>query len=269
MPVSPPLNCEDPRLATPAAATMTRAPKKLTHDAILEAVFELRFHNKELPEVTVGRLVDNELWRHFPKARTPFSDIPTTVRLADPNLRFQALVELREPSGRRLVKIGTNVISFHNLKPYMGWDTGFADEIRSMTTFVFERTTDIRVSRMGLRYINALTPTEHRITRIADLNFTLRVGGADIQDDLNVNYRITEGNFVTLRRIATPSFVQGNLPDDTAAYVDIDVFNRDGTVYASKEDVLRWTDEARNKKNVAFFELFTDAQIDGLVEEWG
>lgn len=247
---------------------MIRIPKKLTHDAILEAVFELRFQTKELPEVTVGRLVDNEIWRHFPKTRSPFSDIPAPVRLADPNLRFQALVELREPSGHRLVKIGTNVISFHNLKPYMGWDTGFSEAIRSMVTFVFERTTDIRISRIGLRYINALTPTEHNIVRIADLNFTLKVGGTDIQDDLNVNYRTCNGNFITLRRIATPGFVQGNMPDNTVAYVDIDVFNPDGMIYTSDDDVLRWTNEARKRKNIAFFDLFTAAQIDELVEEW-
>jgi uncharacterized protein (TIGR04255 family) len=150
----------------------------------------------------------------------------------------------------------------------MGWDKGFADEIRSMTSFVFDRTTGIRVIRMGLRYINALTSKEHNITRISDLNFTLRVGKTDIQDDLNVNYRRSEDDFVTLRRIATPGFVQGNLPGDTAAYVDIDVFTPDGTVYTSNEDVLRWTEGARNKKNIAFFELFTDAQISDLVEEW-
>ena len=45
---------------------MSKTPKKLKADAIAEALFEVRFQCKEaaqLPELVVGKLADNPVWK--------------------------------------------------------------------------------------------------------------------------------------------------------------------------------------------------------------
>jgi uncharacterized protein (TIGR04255 family) len=100
-------------------------PDKLKDDAIVEALVELRFETADIPELTIGRLADHSLWADFSRSRTPIADLPAALRQSDVNLKYQATLELKELNGLRLVKIGTNVVSLHNISRYIGWKQGF------------------------------------------------------------------------------------------------------------------------------------------------
>lgn len=243
-------------------------PPKLKYDSILEAIFELRFDCKDLPEVTIGRLVDHTPWEAFTKSRTAISDIPAALRLSDPHLRYQPILELKQEGGPLTVKIGTNAISFHNVRPYAGWSE-FYRNLSDLTQMLFNKLDQLNVRRLGLRYVNALEAKSHLINDISVLNISLSLKNCPITHNFNVNYRHkVSPNAVCLTRVATIDFVEGPpLPDDTAAYVDIDVFTP--TIFRTDRlhEVQRWLENARLYKNAAFFKLIPREIIDKIKEK--
>jgi hypothetical protein len=59
-----------------------------------------------------------------------------------------------------------------------------------------------------------------------------------------------------LTRIATTDFVQGAaLPPDTAAYIDVDVYTKEGYSCAAPDDVIAWIEVAHVREKLAFFGL--------------
>src|SRR4051812_17635047 len=105
-------------------------PDRIEPDAIVEALVEFRFEHTELSELVLGRLVDLPCWEGFEQARLPTADIPQPIRDADPNLRYQPLIELRNSNGSRTAKIGGHVLSYHVTGAYPGWTT-FQREIEA------------------------------------------------------------------------------------------------------------------------------------------
>ena len=230
-------------------------PNKLKDDAIVEALVELRFETADIPELTVGRLADHSLWADFSRSRTPIADLPAALRQSDVNLKHQATLELKEPDGLRLVKIGTNAVSLHNISRYIGWTQGFSREIHSMVNLVLDQRKDATLTRIGLRYINALTPSKHLINSIYNLNIQVQVAQEEPLDDMNINYRRTFDDFLVLTRIATPRFVQGKLPSDTSAYVDIDVYTPPDFQCRSDQVASDWIEQAHILEKRSFFTL--------------
>src|SRR5262245_43763937 len=100
-------------------------PRKLKRDAIVEALLEVRFESTDglqFPEGVVGRFGSNAAWRGYRQVRLPLSDVPAPLRFQTADMKFLPVMELHEQSGKRIVKFGVNVISFHALAPYPGWD---------------------------------------------------------------------------------------------------------------------------------------------------
>src|SRR5437879_12277215 len=135
-------------------------PTKLKHDAIVEAVFEVRFDTTTLPEIFFGRLADYEPWKSFEQRRMPAHEIPAVLREADPNLRYQPVFELAAPAEHRAVRIGQHVLSYHRTAPYVGW-AHFQPELNALVAALFAKADDPAITRLGFRYINALTTDLH------------------------------------------------------------------------------------------------------------
>lgn len=242
-------------------------PEKLKQDAILEAILEIRFESKEVPEIIIGRLTDYEPWREFTRFSTPFASIPTQIRMSNPDMRFKPLVDIKEEKGCRNIKIGPNIISFHNLKPYLGWD-GFYKEISEIINSLFDKISGVSVRRIGLRYINALEKEKHFIESMSDLNLDVKINDENISTSFNFNYKSKpEENFNCLTRVATPDLVGGDLPKTTTAYIDIDVFTVENYSTTESKQVLDWVKKARHHKNEAFFKLLPQDVIEKIKEE--
>lgn len=245
---------------------MSQLPNKLKKDAIVEALVELRFETTEMPEIILGRLTDNPVWRSFERNRTAIAELPSAIRLSDLNLRFQPQFDLRELNGLRNVKIGTNVLSFHILKNYCGWDE-FRPQIEDMVDFLFERIAQVSVRRIGLRYINCLTKKDHMIGGVEDLELKIEISGNTLKSNMNLNYlSSTEASSRTMVRIASRDFVDGLLPSDTTAYIDIDVFTADSFHATSAKQVIDWIKAAHDVEKRAFFQLLPQSIVDGLKE---
>lgn len=248
----------------------SKIPKKLKHDSIVEALCEVQFRCHELPEIVIGRLGDCEAWKSFRADRLPVADIPESLRANDPNLKFQPTLELKSEDGTRRVRIGSNVISFHRsgFGSYCGWNM-FEAELRDMYTYLFEKLTDVNVTRIGFRYVNALTVNKHLVPSVNDLDVVISAGGSPIGGPVNLNYIIlNDETHATMTRIAAPDFVQGSVPIETAVVVDIDVTTPKEFRITAVEDVVEWTRVAHEWEKKAFFSLIPDAILNQIVEEW-
>lgn len=246
---------------------MPNWPRKLKVDSILEALLEIRFDSKELPEIVVGRLVDYPEWSGFERKRLPISDIPAPIRLSDHNLRYQPLLELRRSDTARVAKIGSNVVSYHIPKPYVGW-TEFRAELERITKFICDRFPKLQVKRLGLRYINATDPKVHGIAGIDSLNIQLAVNRERISSRLNVNFsRFIAGDIEVMTRIASPEFVEGQLPVGTSCFIDVDVFTPKLPDVSSASDIVAWTERAHAAEKDAFFSLIPPTILDQIRED--
>lgn len=247
-----------------------KIPKKLKADSIIEALCEVRFSCRELSEIIVGRLGDCQQWQSYELERLPFADIPEAIRALDPNLKFQPTLELRNPDGLRRVRIGGSVVSFHlsGAGSYCGWKE-FEPQLEGLFHCLFEKLTEVSVVRIGFRYVNALTAEKHLIPSLNNLSIGITAGGAAIDGHVNLNYRIqSDDSHETMIRIASPIFVQGGLPSETTAVIDIDVATPDGLVMTSAEEVSTWTRTAHDLEKQAFFSLIPQDILNQIVEEW-
>jgi uncharacterized protein (TIGR04255 family) len=242
---------------------MAQLPKKLRKDAIIEALVQLQFETDEAPEIVIGRLTDNPKWVSFKRTRTAFAELPSMIRLSDPNLRFQPHFDLREE--RWNVKVGTNVVSLHVLDEYCGWGV-FRPAIAETVNFLFSRISKLSVRRIGLRYINNLNATDHQIGAVSDLNLELRVAGAPLTEHVNLNYRRTLETGQAMVRIASPDIVEGPKRQDMTAYVDVDVFTHDAFNASDPATVIRWIEDAHTAEKTEFFRLLPDNVIEAIKE---
>ena len=243
-------------------------PKKLKNDAIVEAIFEIRFSMSTIPEVLIGRISEYAPWSGFKQTTLPISQFPAALRQADPNLRYQPVFAMIDEGQKRAVRIGTNAVSYSRGMPYVGWKV-FKTELEEVIAGVFEKTNDLRVERLGLRYLNALRHDLHGIQSIADLALRIEIADERITGNANVNLTF-DGNSDTACtvRVATTDFVQGQIPPGTSVYVDVDVFtNEVGFETTDEEFVRKWIEKAHSREKLQFFRLLTRPTIESLREE--
>jgi uncharacterized protein (TIGR04255 family) len=245
----------------------TALPKKLTNDAIVEAVLELRFESTGLPEVFFGRFIDHSNWRGWQQRLLPAYNLPPQFRSLDPNVQYAPVIELLGQDAKAILRIGPSVVSFHRQAPYVGWEK-FRPELERVTATLFGTNTEVMVKRLGLRYMNSLRPHLHGISALTDLDIKMSVSGEAIATSANLNFMTKLGNESTCTvRVATPDFLMGNIPPDTTVYIDVDVYTNDGFKTTSKKTVDEWIEFAHTQEKTEFFRLFPQPIIDKLREE--
>ena len=245
-------------------------PSRIEPDPIIEALLELQFNSAlstPAPELVVGSLADNPLWREVEHQRLPLADIPAPLRMQDLTMRFQPVHQLFDAKGLRTLKIGPNVLSYHKLAPYPGW-AGFEPELRAVINFAFSKLPGLQVSRIGLRYINVLTNERHGVADVNQLNYLVQLGKGRLLSPQNLNYQRSHGpEHSSLTRVSSREFVGGPLPDQFGALIDLDVFTPLGYNATEPGKVSEWVASAHDYEKGAFFELLSDETIAKLGRE--
>lgn len=241
-------------------------PKKLKHDAIVEVNFEARFDTDLLvAEILFGRLADTPAWKGFLQRRLPTADIPAALRRADPDLRYQSSIQLIDSAGIRRVGIGPQNLSFSRVAPYPGWDEKFGEEVGEVIDILFKAVPNISVTRLGLRYVNALRSDLHGIAGIESMNLKLSLGTEAITRKLNVNYTVpTSTDSSCTVRIASADLAHGSIPENTTLVVDLDVYTNEGYQTSDSSATKAWAATAHLAEKRIFFGLLTDETIKHL-----
>jgi uncharacterized protein (TIGR04255 family) len=242
-------------------------PLKLKNDAIVEAILEVRFQTAMIPEIFFGRIADYDPWKRYTQRRMPVYEFPASFRQADPNLRYAPVFELVNFEQHRVLRVGAQVLSYHCLQPYVGWEK-FRAELDQVVSAVFQTVHDLKVERLGLRYTNALRSSTHGIRGIKDLDLKVEIAGMRVSDNINVNFTEADNDTMCTVRIATPQFVQGGtLPSDTMVYVDVDVYTREGPQIVKEDDARAWIKAAHDREKEQFFSLLPVERIEALREK--
>jgi uncharacterized protein (TIGR04255 family) len=247
----------------------TRLPRKLRQDGIVEALWEIQFETTTLPERLIGRITDLPPWKDFPQRRLPAYDLPAAIRQTAPQLRYAPIVEVSsaDDDQHRALRLGPNVLSVHRAKSYVGWPE-FRTELQSAANDLFRSGENLKATRLGLRYLNALTPAMHGIRTIQDLDIAIEVANEDLTGGLSLNFQVGLGNVGQCRvGIATPEYVQGPLPAGTTVYVDVDVYTTPGYECPDVDLVNRWLDNAHTHAKSEFFHLLKQPTITDLWED--
>ncbi|KCZ88614.1 TIGR04255 family protein [Hyphomonas jannaschiana] len=246
------------------------APNKLSPDTILESVCEVRFDSVEsekLPEVVIGKLALLPPWSEYDSNRLPISDLPAELRKADQNLKYQPHIELTDGEKSTIIRIGTNNFSVGRLGSYPGWDA-FFPQIKSAFEAVSTSLSKFSATRLGLRYINSFSQSEHGVGSIEDLNCLFSVGDDNLSAPLNVNYQKTFGpDHIIQVRLATPEYVSGPRKQPGGIVADIDVSTPNNWKCEDLEKVIEWIEIAHQSEKSEFFKLFTEEMKSRLVIE--
>lgn len=244
-----------------------KLPEKLKKDSIIEAICEVRFVCDELEELVIGRLIDKTPWKEHNRTRLPIADIPSPIRQADQNLKYQPVFELKNKSKPQIVKIGGNVISFHVLSPYCGWNE-FKPLLDEVIETLMTNIDNVSITRIGLRYINALTEDDHHIKNVADLKLKISVGrNNSFPHSLNLNFMQKESDYSAVIRIASPEFITGTNIPSLAALVDVDISTSDSFNTLDSSIAKIWIEKAHLIEKNEYFNLIPDNIIDLLKEE--
>ncbi|RWE25225.1 MAG: TIGR04255 family protein [Mesorhizobium sp.] len=227
-------------------------PGKLSPDAIVEAILEIRFESPGVSELTVGALVD--AWRDYSVIRLPMANLPSPIRAGDPNLKFHPTLQLSSSDGKEVVKIGENVISLHSLGGYPGWD-GFRPSLKKLVEVVLGRVSDPTITRLGIRYVNLMHGKRHAVGSVADLNVNIHINESPLEPPLILNYRRSATEFhEVLTKVASPEFVVGPTEEFTAL-IDVDVYTPDGPTFDNAAKCMDWVDKGHEIVKAHFFEL--------------
>jgi uncharacterized protein (TIGR04255 family) len=115
---------------------------------------------------------------------------------------------------------------------------------------------------MGLRYINALLPGLHGINSIADLNISLAVAGEHLTSNLNLNYTSQiNGDMQVTVRLSSKDLVKGDLPEETSAFIDVDVYTGEDYATNDIQAVKDWIELAHEHEKAQFFRVFSPDMI--------
>jgi uncharacterized protein (TIGR04255 family) len=250
-----------------------KVPRKLRKDTIAEAICEIRFlsiESQQLPEMALGKLGGLPLWQDYKKVRLPVADVPLALRLRDPNLVYQPVMEFRSEKADKLAKLGHNVLSYHLLEPYPGWKE-FQTQLHEVIGQLFAVVPDIQVKRLGMRYINLFRLEDHGVPSVGDLNISVSVAGSPLTSPFNLNYlkscKTKSFDHRIAVRIASAEFVSGPKAQNTTVAVDVDIFTPDEFSIQDSKSVKAWIEDAHEIEKTEFFTLFTEAMLERLVED--
>lgn len=247
-------------------------PNKLKSDAIVTTAFEIRFHTDEIEEIVVGRMAE---WAHskFPnvsKKRTGAADIPLAVRQANPAFMNQSVLDIEvdyPPASSRYIRVGNSVLGYILRGQYCGWQN-FETELFDAIDALFREVPVDKVSRLGLRYTNALRPDLHFINGIADLNLSVMLNNDEIIETVSTNYVINVAdNHQVACRVCTPNFWNEALPEGTAVVADFDVSSRIEMETFRGDHVREWVSDAHRYEIDAFASILPCEIIEKLRDE--
>lgn len=215
-------------------------------NALIEALFEIRFDTSVYTDFVVGLLANKLSTRDYSVHRLPLADIPAIVRAQDPNLAFQPTMQLERSDGARVYKIGERVISLHCLKHYPLW-LAFQSECEALAKASKEALHGFSATRLGLRYINLFSQSEHGVGSLTDLPVSIKIAKKDIRPPIQLNYRRRIKADLELACIlASPDYLQNPPSPSVTALADFDAYTPGNHHASTPNAIMKWVDRAHD-----------------------
>lgn len=230
---------------------MTDSDATVPLDAIVEALFEVRFTSSMLSDLVVGRL--SSIWPTANAVRMPTADIPYPVRRQDPQLMAMHILELHNVRPHRIVKLGEELASYHCIGPYPGW-AAFAKELSDdFIEPVIKNLQGFKATRLGLRYVNVFTEAAHGVKEINDLPVKIAISEKLIEPPILLNYQQRRAQDMELGvRAASKAYFQTGAKPGATALVDLDVYTPGNNKHSTAVPMEKWLDRAHTAIKAEF-----------------
>lgn len=243
---------------------MTKLPKILEREPLVDAVFEVRLGGEpHMADLIPGVLFD-QLTPKPKIQRLRAAEIPQPIRAADANLVFAPVIRLDWEEfaislGDRNIVVGCKL-------PYPKWPR-FKEAILDIVAKVARIGIAGPVERYSLKYVNLIqAPTI--ADQIAKINMAVRVGDVEVVDD-HLSVQVHRNEDDTLHIMSVMTGAQGQLPNGKQAFgavVDIDSIRAvqfsDFGAFAAKLDPA--VDTLRLANKIKFFSCLTDATVNEM-----
>jgi len=164
----------------------------------------------------------------------------------------------RSQDGLRIFQATTNGFTFNRLRPYDSWNL-FRDEARRLWGIYRAVCKPITVTRVALRYINrlelpsTLKDFKEYLRTVPEVPSELDTGLGGFFVQLQIPQADLDGTLIVSETLAPQTD-----PTTVPVIVDFDLF-RQHDWQSDDEDVWRYLEQLRVRKNVAFEASITDA----------
>lgn len=159
---------------------MTKQPKRLGKEPLVEALFELRFESNVLVATVLPGIIFAELAGNKSIEKLPASGIPAQIRDTDPHLRFAPEVRINWESFFILISNRSIVIGC--TLPYPGW-TKFKEAILKVIGILTSANFASTVNRIGMKYVDLIESTNSE-EQVRFANLAITVGGHKLKDEI-------------------------------------------------------------------------------------
>ncbi len=138
----------------------------LTKQPLVEALCELRFSPSGKWDTALLELFYAEVKNEFPECK-PLNIVSFQFAIGEQPIDMpetpKALpkLQLRNKDSSVVVQISADLLVVHHLQPYTNWEN-FRDLILRMVSKYVELMGEANLERVGLRYINHISPAEGR-----------------------------------------------------------------------------------------------------------
>lgn len=246
----------------------TAPPKKLKHDAIVEALLEIQFDSNEQSEIIIGRLSDLDLWSGYSTNRLGSANLPESIREIDDSLRYQPVLERRSQDQTDAVRIGSHVFSYHVYAPYLGWEE-FQPRLASVTQQLFDKVPTTTVKRLGFRYVNFLTSDKHEIKSLGELSLNVNLQEDDITNSVSLTLgKVLSDEHQSISKVISSDFLAiPSKPENLVCAIDVDIFTPVNYTANNSDEVVKWVERAHTLEKEIFFSFLTEDTTKKLTEE--
>jgi len=240
---------------------MTKLPKILEREPLVDAVFEVRLSGAlPLADILPGFLL-HELGRGTKVTRLPAADIPRPLRVDNPDLKFVPIQRLEW--GEYFIAFGDSNIVISCKLPYPKW-ANFKAAILDIMGKIAKVELRGSVERYSVKYVNLIqAPTFAE--QVQKIRMEIKLGDVQVNDDhMSLQVHRKEGDIIHILSVVTGA--QGQMPNGNVVFgalVDVDSIRavsvpNFGQFVASFGPSL---EELRQANKAKFFGCLTDATI--------
>lgn len=241
-------------------------PTKLNIEPLVEAVFEMRFNsnNPAASSIMPGLLFQN-LDNIGPEIeRLPAAEIPSQIRLTQPNLRFQPLLRLNW--GDYYIFVGDSVLSLVCKMPYQGW-TSFKEKINTLVNSVKSVNLITSIEQHALKYSDLIEGV-NLSEQIKRLDMSIRLGNIEIKSEqFHLRVEHQRDGFLHVLQIAPLTTVTMITQERrTGIFVDVDTINQHQPMEIDLfvDEINYRLDRMHDSNKAIFFECLTSETIEYL-----
>lgn len=86
---------------------------------------------------------------------TPFRNMPPEIRNSNPNFKYQPMYEISSPENHYKINVGDKIFGV-SASAYISWNDFIQDTKKIFNVLFSNSTSDLKISRIGLRYLDML-----------------------------------------------------------------------------------------------------------------